>query len=160
MKESLQLRTVVGFAVAAALFLAIDGYLIGEIRGSAVPGAIAGAILGALLGAGIAILAWQRRPQDDVAYTAAPADHHTNYMAIWAALFALTVVEVGVAFLAFAKIVIILVLIGLAAWKALLVALYYMHLKYEPRRMWLLAASPLPLALILIAAVLMEGWRG
>ena len=62
------------------------------------------------------------------------------------------------AFLALAKLAIILTLIVLAVWKALLVALYYMHLRYEPRRLWLLAASPLPLAIILVTAVLFERW--
>jgi cytochrome c oxidase subunit 4 len=79
-------------------------------------------------------------------------------MAVWLALFLMTVLEVGVAFLALSKLAVIGALVFLAVWKALLVAVYYMHLKYEPRRMWLLAASPLPLALILVFAVLYEGW--
>jgi len=86
------------------------------------------------------------------------AAHHPRYMAIWVALFLLTLVEVSVAFVAFSKVAIVLALLVLAVWKAVLVALYYMHLKYEPRRMWLLAASPLPLALILVWTVLREGW--
>jgi caa(3)-type oxidase subunit IV len=44
----------------------------------------------------------------------------------------------------------------MAVWKALLVALYYMHLRWEPRRLWVLAAAPLPLVAFLILAVLME----
>jgi caa(3)-type oxidase subunit IV len=44
----------------------------------------------------------------------------------------------------------------MAFWKATLVALYYMHLRWEPRRLWILATSPLPLIAILILAVLME----
>jgi caa(3)-type oxidase subunit IV len=44
----------------------------------------------------------------------------------------------------------------MAVWKAVLVALYYMHLKYEPARLRLLALSPLPLAVILVVAVLTE----
>jgi cytochrome c oxidase subunit IV len=152
MKDPLLLRTTAGFAIAAAFFGAVDGYLIGDVLG-----AVAGAIVGGFIGAGLALLAWKPQPQD--AGSAIVEGPHANYMLIWGALFALTVIEVGVAFLAFAKITIILILIALAIWKALLVALYYMHLKYEPRRMWVLAASPLPLAVILVAAVLMEGWR-
>ena len=47
-------------------------------------------------------------------------------------------------------------LIIMALWKALLVAMYFMHLRYEPRRLWVLAASPLPLAVILVLAVITE----
>lgn len=80
-----------------------------------------------------------------------------NYMMVWLVLFVLTVIEVGVAMIAaLPKQVLILILIGLAIWKAVLVAMYYMHLKFEPRRLALLAASPLPLAVILVVAVLME----
>lgn len=80
-----------------------------------------------------------------------------NYMLVWLVLFVLTVIEVGVAMIAaLPKQVLILILIGLAIWKAVLVAMYYMHLKFEPRRLALLAASPLPLAVILVVAVLME----
>ena len=46
----------------------------------------------------------------------------------------------------------------MAVWKALLVAMYYMHLKFEPRKLWILAAAPLPLAVILVMIVLSEHW--
>ena len=38
----------------------------------------------------------------------------------------------------------------------LVAAMYFMHLRYEPRRLWVLAASPLPLAVILVLAVITE----
>lgn len=80
-----------------------------------------------------------------------------NYMLVWLGLFLLTIVEVGVAFIAaLPKQALILILVGLAIWKAVLVAMYYMHLKFEPRRLALLAVSPLPLAVILVVAVLAE----
>jgi cytochrome c oxidase subunit 4 len=140
-----------GFAAAAAFFGAVDGYLIGQVGG-----AIAGAIIGAFVGIGLVLLAWKTRAQDGAHEPA--HGHHSNYMLIWGVLFVLTMVEVSVAFLAFSKIMIVALLVILAVWKALLVALYYMHLRFEPRRLWFLAASPLPLAVILIATVLMEGW--
>jgi cytochrome c oxidase subunit IV len=86
----------------------------------------------------------------------APAHAHPNYIAVFLGLGVLTVVEVGVAFIGLPKTMTILALILLAVWKALLVALYYMHLRYEPRRLRLLALSPLPLAIILVIAVLTE----
>jgi cytochrome c oxidase subunit 4 len=86
-----------------------------------------------------------------------PAPHgHPNYIGIWIALAVLTGVELGVAFLPFPKTVIILLLVGLAFWKALLVALYYMHLRFEPNRLRILAIAPLPLIVILVSAVIME----
>jgi cytochrome c oxidase subunit 4 len=82
-----------------------------------------------------------------------------NYMLIWLFLFVLTVAEVLVAFVShMPKVALILILLVLALWKALLVALYYMHLKFEPKKLWIVAAVPLPLVLILIGTVLMESW--
>lgn len=82
--------------------------------------------------------------------------HHPNYMAVWAGLAVLTLIEVGVAFLSLPREVIVLTLLGLAVWKALLVALYFMHLRFESRRLVLIAAAPLALAPILVFAVLAE----
>jgi hypothetical protein len=36
------------------------------------------------------------------------------------------------------------------------VAMYYMHLRFEPRRLIIMVLAPLPLALILVLAVLTE----
>jgi cytochrome c oxidase subunit 4 len=81
---------------------------------------------------------------------------HPNYIGIWIALAVLTAIELGVAFLPFSKTVIILLLLLLAFWKAGLVALYYMHLRFEPNRLRILAVAPLPLIVILVAAVIQE----
>ncbi len=86
-----------------------------------------------------------------------PARHaHPNYIGIWVLLFVLTAVELGVAFLPFSKTIIVLLLIGLAFWKAALVALYYMHLRFEPNRLRILAVASLPLIVILVVAVIQE----
>ena len=82
-----------------------------------------------------------------------------RYYLIWLYLFLLTVAEVVVAFVShIPKTYMILILLGLAFWKALLVALFYMHLKFEPRRLWYVVLSPLPLIVILIGVVLLEAW--
>jgi hypothetical protein len=60
------------------------------------------------------------------------------------------------AFSGLPKIWIALGLIVMAVWKAILVALYYMHLRFEPPRLWVLAVTPLPLAVILVLTVLVE----
>ena len=80
-----------------------------------------------------------------------------NYYLIWFLLFALTMVEVSVAYLShLPRKLLILVLLSLALWKAVLVAMYYMHLRYERLRLILLATAPIPLAIILVLAVLLE----
>jgi cytochrome c oxidase subunit IV len=81
---------------------------------------------------------------------------HPNYIGIWVALAVLTAIELAVAFLPWPKMTLILLLIGLAVWKALLVALYFMHLRFEPNRLRILAIAPLPLAVILVTAVITE----
>ena len=80
-----------------------------------------------------------------------------NYYLVWVVLLVLTVAEVGVAFFsAMPKWLLIVLLLGLALWKAVLVALYYMHLRFEPTRLRILAIAPLPLAVILVTAVITE----
>lgn len=78
------------------------------------------------------------------------------YFLVWGVLFVLTILEVFYAFLDIPKFWIAVGLIIMALWKALLVALYYMHLRFEPKRLWVLAASPIPLILILLAVTLNE----
>jgi cytochrome c oxidase subunit 4 len=81
----------------------------------------------------------------------------TNYMLIWLYLAVLTVVEVLVAFVSHMPfVVLVIALLFLALWKALLVALYYMHLRFEPRKLWIVASIPIPLILIFLGVVLME----
>jgi cytochrome c oxidase subunit 4 len=88
----------------------------------------------------------------------ATAEHkHPNYIAVWAGLAVLTIVEVGIAMLtSIPRHILIVSLVGLAIWKALLVALYFMHLKFEPRRLLYVVLAPLPLAVILVVIVMQE----
>ncbi len=80
-----------------------------------------------------------------------------SYYLIWLYLFILTMAEVGVAFLsALPKSVIVIALLVMAVWKALLVALYYMHLRFEPNRLRIVAIAPLPAVAIMILAIMME----
>ena len=89
----------------------------------------------------------------------AVAHKKPNYMAIWGILLVLTIAEVLVAFFSgMPKWVLIVLLLILALWKALLVTLYYMHLKFEPKKLWVIALSPIPLIIILLSAVLLEGF--
>lgn len=79
------------------------------------------------------------------------------YFVVFGTLAVLTVIEVAIPlYLHFSKRLQIILLVFLALWKALLVALYYMHLRYEPRRLKWMVIAPLPLAVILVMAVLTE----
>ena len=89
--------------------------------------------------------------------SSAPVKHsHPNYIGIFIGLAVLTALELTVAFLPWHKRTLILLLIGLALWKALLVALYFMHLRFERGRLRILAIAPLPFCVIFVTAVLME----
>jgi cytochrome c oxidase subunit 4 len=89
-----------------------------------------------------------------------PAKHRRpNYIGIWVGLAVLTALELTIAFLPWPKKTLILLLIALAVWKALLVALYYMHLRFERSRLRILAIAPLPFCVIFVTAVLQEHFR-
>jgi cytochrome c oxidase subunit 4 len=83
-----------------------------------------------------------------------------NYIRIWLYLFVMTILEVLLAFeLPVSQNMKLILLLFLAVWKALLVALYFMHLKFERWRLRLIFMVPLPLAVILVSAVIMEKVR-
>ena len=86
----------------------------------------------------------------------APTHKHPNYIAVWAMLAILTVIEVAIVYFRLTREYLILTLVLLALWKALLVALYFMHLKFEPRRLLVMVLAPLPLAVILVLYVMQE----
>ena len=81
---------------------------------------------------------------------------HPRYILIWVILAVLTAAEVGYAFLDLPKVVLAVGLVVMAVWKAVLVAMYYMHLRYEPARLWIMAISPLPFGVILVLFVITE----
>jgi cytochrome c oxidase subunit 4 len=88
----------------------------------------------------------------------AMAHRHPNYMAIFWWLAALTVLELAVIFAPLAKITIGVLLVGLALSKAALVAMYFMHLRFEVRTLGLIAIVPLVIATLLIFLVLPDGF--
>jgi len=82
------------------------------------------------------------------------AHKQPNYFGVFWWLLALTILEVGVIFLPMARLLIAILLVGMAMSKAALVAMYFMHLKFERRTMGLIAITPLALCLLLIFALL------
>lgn len=82
---------------------------------------------------------------------------HPNYMAIFWYLAILTVVEIAVIYTPFTKFVIGVLLCALALGKATLVAMYFMHLRFEVRTMGMIAATPLAIATLLVFLLLPDG---
>jgi hypothetical protein len=88
-------------------------------------------------------------------------EHKTpNYMAIFWWLAAFTAVEVAYSSLLphSQKTILILGLVGFAAIKATLVALYFMHLKFERRSLGIIVGSTLILGVILVSVGMAEHW--
>ncbi len=84
----------------------------------------------------------------------AAAREHPNYIGVFWCLLVLTVMEVGVIFMPIARLLIAILLVGLALSKASLVAMYFMHLKFERRTLGLIAVTPLLLCVLLVFALL------
>ena len=82
---------------------------------------------------------------------------HPPYLLIWLYLALLTVAEVVLAFeLPLSQNMKLILLLVLAVWKAALVAMFFMHLKFERWNLRVLALVPLPLAAIFILAAVSE----
>ena len=89
---------------------------------------------------------------------AATEHKHPNYMAIFWTLAVLTVVELGVIFLPFGKFTNGVLLCALALGKASIVAMYFMHLRFEVRTLGLVAVTPLTIATLLVFVLLPDGF--
>jgi cytochrome c oxidase subunit 4 len=76
-----------------------------------------------------------------------------SYWLVFIALAVLTVVEVGVAQMPGNATLIAIALVALAISKAALVAMYYMHLRYEKRLLWYIALFPFVLSAALVLIV-------
>jgi cytochrome c oxidase subunit 4 len=83
---------------------------------------------------------------------------HPNYMAIFWYLAILTVVEIAVIYMPLAKFTIGVLLCALALGKASLVAMYFMHLKFETRTLGMVAVTPLLIATLLVFVLLPDGF--
>jgi cytochrome c oxidase subunit IV len=84
----------------------------------------------------------------------AHAKHGPSYMAIFWWLAVLTVVELGVIFLPIAKLAIGVMLVSLASAKAVLVALYFMHLRLETKTLGYIALTPILIGTLLVMVLL------
>ena len=80
-----------------------------------------------------------------------------NYIAVFIWLAVLTVVEVIVVYMPLTKLALGAILVVLAFTKAALVALYFMHLKFERRTMLLVAMTPVILCVFLMFMLIPDG---
>ena len=76
---------------------------------------------------------------------------HPNYMGIFWILLSVTVLEVGYSLMKIPRPILIIGLVSLAGFKAILVALYFMHLKFERKSLGIIVASTLILGVILVS---------
>lgn len=68
--------------------------------------------------------------------------HRPNYLAIWIWLVAQTILGVGLSLVFGARPLVVVLFFLIATVKALLVALNYMHLRFEPRLIYAMAIVP------------------
>lgn len=78
--------------------------------------------------------------------------HRPNYFLVWIWLIGLVVISV-VASMVLPKSLALLLIFAVAAAKALLVVLNYMHLKYEKALLYALAIVPLLIVVVLLFAL-------
>lgn len=76
-----------------------------------------------------------------------------TYLAIYGWLIGLTVVEVGVVMAGWPRGAIVTLLISTALAKALLIALYFMQLRFDRRAVWWLPGIPLLFGLVFVGAL-------
>jgi len=86
------------------------------------------------------------------------AHKHPNYMAIFWYLAILTIIELAVIYMPLAKFTIGVLLCALALGKAALVAMYFMHLKFEAKTLGWIAVTPLAIATLLVFVLLPDGF--
>lgn len=77
-----------------------------------------------------------------------------NYMGVFYSLAVLTVLEIGATFLPIPRLFIGILLVGMAVTKASLVALYFMHLKFERRTLIWIAMTPAFICTFLVLMLL------
>ncbi len=77
-----------------------------------------------------------------------------NYMGVFWWLLALTVLEIAVIYMDVARLIIVILLVGMAVSKAALVGLYFMHLKFEKSTLGMIALTPMVICVFLIFMLL------
>ncbi|CAN5672079.1 hypothetical protein BH09PLA1_BH09PLA1_28920 [soil metagenome] len=96
-----------------------------------------------------------RLPEPEHGHTESAPHHEIPYGKVFVALVVLTIVTVAVALHRFeVEIVNVLLALAVASVKGSLVALYFMHLKYEGKLIYLIFIVPLGLSVLLVCALI------
>jgi caa(3)-type oxidase subunit IV len=74
----------------------------------------------------------------------------SNYIKIFWILLVLTIIEVAIVYMGLPKILLASLLVIFAVWKAALVAMHFMHLKFEKKTLAVVALTPFILCVFLI----------
>src|SRR5688572_2796745 len=94
-------------------------------------------------------------PEEPHGVTEPTPHHHVNYYAIFATLVVLTIVTVAVAFYRFeSELINLLLALLIASIKASCVALFFMHLKFEGKLIYMIFIVPLLLCVLLTVALI------
>jgi cytochrome c oxidase subunit 4 len=94
-------------------------------------------------------------PEEPHGTTVPTPHHHVNYLYIFFSLVILTIVTVLVAFHRFeSEVVNLLLALLVATIKATLVAMFFMHLKFEGKLIYVIFFVPLVLCVLLICALI------
>ena len=102
-----------------------------------------------------------RIPEEAHGASAPHAEHKVNYLMIFLTLVVLTVVTVAIAFKRFDnEMVNVLLALLVASIKAMFVATYFMHLKFEGKLIYFIFFVPLVLTVILICALIPDIGHG
>jgi caa(3)-type oxidase subunit IV len=81
--------------------------------------------------------------------------HSTSaYIKIFWLLLVLTIVEVAIVYMGLPKMLLASLLVIFAVWKAALVAMHFMHLKFEKKTLAMIAIVPFVLCVFLILMLL------
>jgi cytochrome c oxidase subunit 4 len=100
-------------------------------------------------------------PEEPHGVTVPMPHHHVNYFAIFGALVVLTIITVSVYFLhPSSELVKILLALLIASVKAILVAYFFMHLKFEGKLIYTIFIVPLILCVLLVVALIPDVLRG
>jgi len=83
---------------------------------------------------------------------------HPNYTAVWLWLLALLGVGLAASLLPGGRVVALAVVFATAFVKALLVALNFMHLRFETKTLGWIAVTPLAIATLLVFVLLPDGF--
>lgn len=76
------------------------------------------------------------------------------YIKIFWILLVLTIVEVAIVYLGLPRMLLAALLVVFAVWKAALVAMHFMHLKFEKKTLTVVALVPFVLCVFLILMLL------